>query len=402
MEVLILVLFIVEIFIFSKIDKILYGTYITPVTVVSVPYLLVVLLAIFLGPSLGFYNFYFPSLWIWIIGVFLFWMPSSILATFILRKTNIYTYPYVINSNKATDKFMLFISYFLIVILFVGLFKSVRTASIGTDEFGTVFGTGISGHVLLISKFFFVYLIVRFKKKYIIPITLFLLFYLIYGVKGWVFIPILSGILIRVLLKESKFSIKLLVKIIVFVFLVFYIIYKLSLGDKMPSYFVFHHIFRYLFSGVLGLSEYVKHKGAVGIHPVVVVSPVINLYKSIFGGGKYIGIDNINTHIGEYSASNVKTLFGTIYVFAGLIWGSVFCIFIGALSYFSLIVTIKLKNIFFLIIYGTFVTLFFFGFFDTYSGNLFFYEFPVFGVLFFIFYQILVNIRKRHYFESYI
>lgn len=392
---LILILLIVEVIVLAVADRILFGTYITPITVLSVPYLLVVLLAILIGPALGFLPFFYPSLWVWIIGLPIFWIPGFILSAIFLQKTNIFNYPYSsINSTKL-DNLILNLSLLAILILISGLIKSYNISKVGSEIFRESFGSGLSGHTLIISKLFFIYLIVRFRKINLLPIGLLLGFYFLYGVKGWIFIPLLSGILIRILLKKTKINFSLISKILVFGIIVFYIVYRLALGPTMPLNFVFVQFFRYAFAGVLGLSEFIKHQGEFGIGPSVIINPIINLYLKISGSGIFNKYDSVNTFIGADMNSNVKTIFGTIYLYAGLTWGCVFTLLVGAISYLFLILTIKTHNIIFLIIYGTFLTMFLFGFFDTYSSNLFFYEFPIFGIVLYFTYPILIKLRIK-------
>lgn len=392
MDYLILILFITEVLTLSMLDRILYGTFLTPTIILSVPYLLIVLIAILLGPSIGFLPFYYPSLWVWIIGLPIFWLPGLILATGILNKTHIYNYPYGENINSQLDKIIHRLSYVFIFILTFELIRISRSAAIGSDAFEAAFGGGISGHSLLISRFLFICLIVRFKKAYILSICILLLFFILYGVKGWIFIPILSGILIRILLKKTKFSLFLVSKILIIGLVVFYIVYRIAIGPSMLFSFVFSHFMTYLFSGVLGLSEYIRLHGETGIDPPTIINPLINIYNHFLGGGELYQYKDILTYIGVDSYTNTKTFFGTVYIYSGALWGILFSFIIGLLSYSFLILSIKTKNTICLVIYGTFLTMFFFGWFDSYTGNLFFYEFPTFGLLFFFIFTFLKRV----------
>ncbi len=393
MDFLLLVVFIFEIIFFITIDRLLFGTYFTPTSVLAVPYLFVVLLAIIVGPKLGFVNFYYPSLWVWIVGLVFFWLPSSVLAVLFLKKTNIKNNPYQINNSIELDKLILKISYFIIGILIIGFIKSLRFGKIGTDEFSGAYGSGISGHTMLISKLFFIYLIINFQKKHILPIIIILLLYLSYGAKSWILIPILAGIISRILLKKTMFSFKLMIKIVLFAVFLFYISYRIVLGPQMPFYFVYLHFFRYVFSGVLGFSEYFRQQKEIGFDPEMIIEPIINIYNKLTGAKIHETYSNILTYIGNDAKPNVKSFFGTIYIYAGIAWGCLFSFLKGLLSYFLLIYTISTKNLIFLIIYVAILTLLLFGWFDTFSSNLFFYEFPVFGFLFYLLYPGLLKIK---------
>ena len=390
MEFLILVIFIAEIFSLALIDRILFGTFITPVTVLSVPYLIIVIFAITIGPYLGFVAFYLPSLWIWIIGLFLFWLPGLILSFISLEKTKIHDYPFVIHENFQLDSFIYIFSYILVAVLFLGIFKSLSTYQIGSEELESSLGVGIIAHTSIVSKFFFIYLIVRFKKKNLIPILLLMIIYFLYGAKSWILIPVFSSVMIRIILKKNHLSFFLILKIITFGIIVFYSTYRVVLGPSMPFSFIYNHFFVYTFSGVLGLSEHFRLNGNVGIDPLMLINPIINVYNKISGIEIIDTFSKIETSIGCNAYTNVKTFFGSIYLYAGVGWGALFSLIFGFLSYFFLIITIKTKSIILFIIYATHLTLLLLGWFDIYSSNLFFYEFPLFGILFYSLYSILV------------
>lgn len=394
MQYLILVLFVFEVGVLVYFDRQLFGTFITPITILSIPYLIIVILAIIVGPSLGFVQFYYPSLWIWIIGLPIFWIPGFLLACVLLQKTNIHHYPYSIINNFKFDNVIFKLTYLVIVVLIYGFVRAYNKSKIGSDNFELAFGSGFSGHTLLISKFFFIYLLVRFRKRNITPITILILFYIFYGVKSWIIIPVLSAILITILLRRIDLSISILIKILGFGLVVFYIVYRIALGPTMPISFVFIHFLRYLFSGVLGISQYIGQKGDVGIDPTVIIDPIINIYNKLTGREIHKTFSNILTNIGCDSITNVKTFFGTVYIYAGFAWGCVFSFCVGTVSYLFLISSIKTRNIILLIIYGTYLTLIFFGWFDTYSSNLFFYEFPIFGLLLFLVYHMTLKIEN--------
>ena len=170
MEHFLFVIFIVELAGLIILERILFGTYLTPVTVLSVPYFIIVLLSITIGPDMGFSNFYYPSLLVWMFGLLLFSFPGLVFATVFLQKTNIKYYPYEAYNQVKSDKVILKIVYFIILILVFEFFKIYGRYNIGSDDFQSVFGRGLSGHILLISRFFFIYLVVFFRKKYLLPV----------------------------------------------------------------------------------------------------------------------------------------------------------------------------------------------------------------------------------------
>ncbi len=393
MDFLILILFIVEIVILAFLDRILFGTFITPITIISVPYLFIVLLALLIGPDLGFFPFYFPSLWIWIIGLPFFWIPGFFLSTFLLGRTNNINYPYRVNQNQKLDDMVFKISYFIIIFLFYGFIKSIGKYRIGTEEFGNVFGTGLSGHIMLLSKLFYVYLIIVYRKKYLIPILVLTAFYLSYGSKTWVLVPFFSAIIARILLKKINIKFSLLLKMVFFGMLVFYLVYRISLGTYADFTYIYFHFFKYVFAGVLGLSQYSLSSKPVGIDPTLLINPLVNIFNIITNSELQSLPSNIYTNIGLHFSPNVKTFFGTIYLYGGIGWGMFFSMVFGAFSYLFLVIVIRTKELIYLVVYALIITSLLYGWFDIYLNNLFFYELPVFSVIFVILYPSLTKVR---------
>uniref|UniRef100_UPI00404A7634 DUF6337 family protein n=1 Tax=Flavobacterium sp. TaxID=239 RepID=UPI00404A7634 len=371
-----------------------YGTFFTPVATLCIPFVIILTIVLLFGSSLGYKDFYYPSLLIWIVGIFIFWLPSLLFSVVFLKKTNKYNYPYQDKEFKSFDKFSYYFSYVLIIILFLGLSKSIQQADIGTDEFQNDFGSGLVAHISIISKFFFIYLIVYIKRKNIIPIILFLAIYFMYGAKSWILIPLLAAIIIRIILKKTYFGISLTIKALTIAILIFYLVYYVSIGPDMPLDFIVTHFFSYLFSGILGLSEYIKADGIVGIDPNMLINPIVNLYNKINGTEIMNTFSNVDTAIGNGAEVNVKTLFGTFYLYGGLFWGILFTFVLGSIYYLLLILTITIKSNIILITYFTLLTLLFFGWFDTYTSNLFIYEFLLFGILVYLFIELL-KIKKN-------
>ncbi|WP_036984439.1 DUF6337 family protein [Prolixibacter bellariivorans] len=262
-----------------------------------------------------------------------------------------------------------------------------------SDNFQAAFGGGISGHTLMASRFFFIALIVKYKKKYNIPLLILLFFFISYGVKGWIFIPIISGLFVRIILRKTTLSIWFITKLLLSSFLLFYTVYRIAIGPQMPIKFVFTHFMTYIFSGPLGLSEYLKQNNEIGFDPGVIVNPLINIYNHFLGDGELYNYKNIMTNIGGDISTNTKTFFGTIYIYSGSFWGIIYTLIFGAMTYSFLIISLKTKDLIFLVIYGTFLTMLFFAWFDSYTGNLFFYEFPTFGILLYLTYNTL---RKKN------
>ena len=84
MPVLLLTL---ETLLFIAIDRKMYGTFYTPTIFLSVPYLCIVFVFILFADNFNFYSLYLPSVYIWCIGLALYWLVGYILSLCLLRKT---------------------------------------------------------------------------------------------------------------------------------------------------------------------------------------------------------------------------------------------------------------------------------------------------------------------------
>lgn len=71
MPVLLLTL---ETLLFIAIDRKMYGTFYTPTIFLSVPYLCIVFVFILFADNFNFYSLYLPSVYIWCIGLALYWL----------------------------------------------------------------------------------------------------------------------------------------------------------------------------------------------------------------------------------------------------------------------------------------------------------------------------------------
>ena len=394
MDILILFLFVIEIFILIKVDRILFGTFLTPISALSIPYIIIVFLTYLVGPSFGFVEFYYKSILFWMLGLFVFWLPGVLIAIFAIRKTNIYSYPFNFQQTSKS-KPTLFLSYIVIIILILSVIKSMQSGKIGSPSFQQSFGTGISGHVLLLSRLLYIYLIIDYSRKNIVPIFLFLVLYLLYGAKSWILIPTIAGIFARLIIYKKNIQISLIIKIVVSGLILFYLSYRIVLGPNMPFSFAYKHFFTYLFSGTLGWSEYIRQNGEMGIDNLMLINPLVNIYSKISGIKLQSISSDVFTYIGSDAYPNVKTFFGTIFMYAGIKLGIIYIFICGIVTYLFLTLTIKTGDKMMLALYMLYLSALIFAWFDLYFNNLFFLEVPFIGIIFYLIYSTAHKFRAK-------
>lgn len=149
MPVLLLTL---ETLLFIAIDRKMYGTFYTPTIFLSVPYLCIVFVFILFADNFNFYSLYLPSVYIWCIGLALYWLVGYILSLCLLRKT--------IN-NKTPFKQKIYIpqdalifSSIIALLVDLGLvYAAIKIAPIGSDEFKDFCGTGLIAHMAVYLRY---------------------------------------------------------------------------------------------------------------------------------------------------------------------------------------------------------------------------------------------------------
>ncbi len=160
----------------------------------------------------------------------------------------------------------------------------------------------------------------------------------------------------------------------------FFISYSLILDMRLHLTFIIHHALFYLTSSFSGLSYYIQHNLPTGISLDMLFMPIVNLYNKLSGQPTQDILSQLWTPVGVGQSSNVKTFFGTIYIYGG-IWGGIFTTIIWSFLCHLLFILSRKKNIFFFITYIIFLTSLLFGWFDLYLNTIAFYEFLLCGLI---------------------
>ncbi len=398
------VLLTLEVVLLSAFDRKIYGTYYTPTIFLAIPYYLMLLTAICTNNYLGFYNIYFPSIYVWCIGLFLFWITGFIMSTIILKKTIVEKYPFKFSISKNTEKIILFTSTITAIVSNINVFRGYRIfGEFGGEDFEAYLGSGLTAHIAVflrfLSVFSFIYISFSNGKKlralcHLFVIISALFFCMAYTTKSSLLITLLSGIIARLAIRNKKIKIKWIFPTIVLAFLVFFISYSLVFGYAAPFDFIVHHTLYYFTAGISGLSYYIQHNLATGISLDMLFMPIVNLYNKLSGQPTQVVISQLWTPVGVDQSSNVKTFFGTIYIYGG-IWGGIFTTIIWSFLCHLLFILSRKKNIFFFIAYIIFLTSLLFGWFDLFFNMITFYEFLLYGLIF----GCIYSLRKYYKYE---
>lgn len=396
------VLLTLEVVFLSAFDRKIYGTYYTPTIFLAIPYYLILLLSLCTNNYLDFYHLYFPSIYVWCIGLLLFWITGFIMSATILKKTIVEKHPFKFSITPNIEKIILFLSIITAIISNIRLFRGYRIfGELGGEEFEAYLGSGLTAHIAILLRFLsvFSFICISFSKEekirilcHLFVIISALLFCIAYTTKSSLLITLLSGIIARLAIRNKKIKIKWIFPTIILSFLVFFISYSLVFGYAAPLEFIVHHTLFYLTTGISGLSYYIQHGLSTGISLEMLFMPIINLYNKLSGQPTQDVISQLWTPVGIGQASNVKTFFGTIYIYGGF-WGGIFTTLVWSLLCHLLFILSLKKNIFFFITYIIFLTSLLFGWFDLYFNTVAFYEFLLYG----LFFGCIYSLRK--YFE---
>lgn len=396
-----LFIFILEVVLVLLSEKRRWGNLLTPLTVLVIPYTLATIVAIWVSyTNNDVPDFYFPSLIVWIFGIFLFWIPSHIISTAVTHKKHQFS----VRVSRRDDSYAL-----LNIIAFICIAVSMTKLSslsgsldtFGTDEFSEEYETtGIFNHLTVVLSAIFSYSIykmdIKRHKISIVIVLLSLVGMFAVGTKSWIILPFLIGYYARLLTGKTVLAFKttlLPLIVIVGVFILsYYLILILAGGNEMNSQvmtFLVNHFTNYLSGSSLSLSIDFQ-KGF--LEPEMTKSlfaPLLNIYNVIAGNNYVAFINPTQIDIGLLGETNVRTFFGTIYAYSH----SAFVFILMSLVWSTVINLIYLKSklsrsLFILLANCTNMALLTFGFFDFTWLNLTPYEvLMIFVIMHFFLYR---------------
>lgn len=379
----ILILFLAEVVVLTLVERKLWHTWLTPLTILSIPYTVVMLISIGIAiwrPSM---DFYAPSLLIWGEALAVFGVVSWLFA-FLVRRISVNTQrkeslaPIRIvhrGENNAWLVFGITTALCLIYAVHAILCFVTNDYPFGSDEFGSAMTAGhFWGHlfVVLLAAEIICFYYLSLKRWYmIIPILFCILFEVIYQVKSWMLTPILAVILMKIHTGAWRINLKaiLLVGVVGVVF--FFGSYTLSsllahdrFADMALLTDIWHHFLYYLSSGVLGFSEDLRRGIYEMQDPCYPILPFINLWQAILGGEIMSPVNMIELNTGFGGAySNVRTFVGTLYVFSRG-WTLLYMFAWGVVFYTLHTLTVVRRSLTWLLPYSWMCSIILFAWFD--------------------------------------
>lgn len=405
LEILPAVVLFAEVLLFAAIEKRLWRTLYTPLNCLMLPYAAVLAICLAIDGKMGFQEFYYPSIWVWVVGLAVFFVPSFFLGMLYNAASRgmpvraMEVPPGTVDVLEKITQIVL--GLFGLRILYL---IAASPFSIGSEGFGNALAShGFFGHLytlLMILGIFWIFMADKEHKRYYLYVLGFLVVAVLYLVKGWLIIPILCGVLLRLLLCKSRLRIRLALGVVLMGFVFFFLTYWLSMfvagkewgmqryGLSSSAYakstvdYILKHFVTYISAGVYGLSEDMA-KGIVEERDAGrVFAPWMNLYNVVAGKEMVVPLnDSYLIVTTQDNGTNVRSFMGTLYVSLGG-WGAACFVFVfSALVCVVFFVARQRGNPFALLWTAWFLGLMAMGWFDPYVQILNFITTPVFIAL---------------------
>ena len=376
-------------------DYRVYKTIINPIFCLSIPFTVVLAACLLFNQRLGFIPFYSPSLWLWTVGLCLFWAGGH-LVTLAGRKLTTYRV-----QECAPGKLVHIIFLACIGFMAVKLVTAGGDMAIGSKELGEEVSIGgVVGRVANILMIAFPFYVYERVNKYIKVLLLALLFVFLttLGTKTWLMATVLAAIIMMISTKRLKLNVKLLISSLVILASLFFLYYYLVLYAKMDSFnrlaeFVSRHFYFYFTSGILPMGEYVKAHDFNAVNSYF--HPIIGLIKT-WNGEQIMEHSNVwittDTLLG--TQSNVYTFFGTFYLSGTVLSYTFYSLFYGLWCYLFYEIARARNNVFLHIANAFNCAILFFGWYNCGFGLLRIWEIAILScVLYFISRVSVVNAK---------
>lgn len=406
MEYLPVIILYLEVFFLAFAEKRLWKTWFTPINVLSVPYAIMLALCLGFSGKFGYVDFYFPSVWVWVIGLAVFFIPSAILGKKYGKAPPVQEKRKNFSIHPKTLRFLEYVTWGVFALF---AFRFIYLACIkgllpGGERFASDWaGHGFFGHlftVLIGLNILWLFSADKNHKRYWLYVFGFFVVALFYLSKGWFLVPMAGGLLLRLLAGKTKFGIKvILISLFVgatFFFASYWLPLYAAVSEKGTylenkkikkpkefqvevASFIGKHAVTYATAGVFGLSEDLAQNIVEYQDATIIYAPFINVCK-IFGDKNYVS--NLNDQYIEITAndagSNIRTFFGTFYVFLGPCHALFYVIVFSWLVYGLFLQVLKRRGLLESIVFGWILASLLMGWFDPYTSILTFYTVPLF------------------------
>ncbi|MCQ2083744.1 MAG: DUF6337 family protein [Bacteroidaceae bacterium] len=369
-----------------------WETLVTPLYCLAIPYLAVLFISIILSGRSGFVEFHYPSILIWIVGLLLFAVPSFAVSE-VAIKCNVI--PDVTNGDNGRVPGYIVALGIVTVLLFAFRLFTVAESSkyaIGSDDFAMEFSSygfwGHLRHMSFIIIMFTIYYLDKCRRWLWVLIVGLLAVNVVNMVKGSIIIPCVVGVMMRIVSGKTKITGRFLLVLSICAVGVFFITFLLAIvvANRMNVnggvlQWIFQRFVHYLTSGTLGLSVDMQ-LGFPDRGPFQVIwTPFINIVNQLCGNGEILSPVNPTFHFTGISLTNVRTFFGTLFIYTDYIQFCLYSLGISAFCYSLKVLSQRTGSIYTDAVYCYFCGLLAMGWFEFYLFHIDVIEIPVMVIL---------------------
>lgn len=370
-----------------------WRTIYTPLCALMLPYVVVLLITIAIAGNFGFVRFNYESIYVWILGLPVFAIPSFGFAT-LMRHYKQPVISSVEDEKKGLSPILVIIGIILTLALLYKLYQTIRYGFylFGTDDFAEEFsGHGVWAHLrgMIIPILILALYYVRKKDLWLwLLIALMLIIQFCYMVKGTIIITVVSAILMRLYAGKIHMNLWLVLGVIIGAIVVFYLIYMVIplLGNDGEANInlvesVARYIVHYFTSGTLGWSydidQHIPDKNDFSY----VVAPFVNIWNVING---YETISPVNPFYWNtgITYTNVRTFFGTLSIYTNPLSFATYTLVVSSFIYSWKILAIMTRNIYIHTILFYYCGLMAMGWFEFYLFHLSAIEVPLVALIY--------------------
>lgn len=379
-----------------------WRTIYTPLCALMLPYVGVLLITIAIPTDFGFVRFNYESIYVWILGLPLFALPSYGFAT-LMRHYNLPVYSTIEDEEGGFSKALLVLGALLAGVLLLKLYQTFSHGFylFGTEDFAEEFsGHGVWAHLrgmiipILILALYYVK-----RSDFLLwgLIILMLVIQFSYMVKGAIIITVVSALMMKLYTGKIHLSLTLALSVVAGAVLVFYLIYMVipllgNDGEANMSLveFIARHFVHYFTSGTLGWS-YDLDQGIPDRNDFsYVVAPFVNIWNAIHGYETISPVNPIYWNTG-ITYTNVRTFFGTLYIYTTPLSFATYTLVASSFIYFWKMLATMTRNIYIYTILFYYTGLMAMGWFEFYMFHLSAIEVPLIA----LFYAWIAGKRKE-------
>ena len=379
-----------------------WRTIYTPLCALMLPYVGVLLITIAIPADFGFVRFNYESIYVWILGLPLFALPSYGFAT-LMRHYDLPVYSTIEDEEGGFSKALLVLGALLAGVLLLKLYQTFSHGFylFGTEDFAEEFsGHGVWAHLrgmiipILILALYYVK-----RSDFLLwgLIILMLVIQFSYMVKGAIIITVVSALMMKLYTGKIHLSLTLALSVVAGAVLVFYLIYMVipllgNDGEANMSLveFIARHFVHYFTSGTLGWS-YDLDQGVPDRNDFsYVVAPFVNIWNAIHGYETISPVNPIYWNTG-ITYTNVRTFFGTLYIYTTPLSFATYTLVASSFIYFWKMLATMTRNIYIYTILFYYTGLMAMGWFEFYMFHLSAIEVPLIA----LFYAWIAGKRKE-------